>query len=115
IFTNVSSLLDKNKIVSTGYVTDKRIHTRYSRSKGGSSSSIDYYITLGEKEMSIMLNYYNMVSKGDKIKIHQTKWNKSIFKIEILESTKTIADQQTEQKAYSTKQLADTTEYLAKH
>lgn len=87
VFMNVSSYFDKNKIVSIGYVTNKRSHTRYSSGGRGSSSSssTDYYITLGEKEMSVMINHYSQVQTGDKIRMHQTKWNKSIFRIEVLE------------------------------
>jgi hypothetical protein len=83
IFINVSSYFDQNKIVSVGYVTHKRSETR----GGGrnSSSSTNYYFTLGNDEISVMINHYSQVAQGDKIKMHQTKWNKSIFKIEILE------------------------------
>lgn len=83
VFINVSSYFDQNKIVSVGYVTNKRSETR----GGGrnSSSSTNYYFTLGNDEISVMINHYSQVALGDKIKMHQTKWNKSIFKIEILE------------------------------
>lgn len=85
IFINLSSYLDNKKIISTGYVTNKRSHTSYSRGSN-SSSRTDYYITLGEKEMSVMINHYDQVHTGDKICMHQTKWNKSIFRIDVLES-----------------------------
>ncbi len=83
VFINLSSYFDQNKIVSVGYVTNKRSETR----GGGrnSSSSTNYYFTLGNDEISVMINHYSQVALGDKIKMHQTKWNKSIFKIEILE------------------------------
>lgn len=85
--STLMSFFAKTKLVSEGYITNKRTHTSHSSSssKIGSSSSTSYYFTLGEKERSVLYNEYFQVAKGDKVRIHETKNNSSIFKIEVLE------------------------------
>lgn len=87
IYINITNYFEKYKRVSVGYIADKRVHNTYSKYRSSTSSSgqTTYYITLGDKERSIEQYYFNQVQKGDKVRVHETKSNKSIFKVDILE------------------------------
>jgi hypothetical protein len=80
---SVLSSFAKEKIVSTGYITNKRIHS--SRRLNNSNRSTTYYITFGSEERSVLEQHYYIVAEGDYVAIHETRNNRSIIKIEILD------------------------------
>jgi hypothetical protein len=108
MFIGISSYFAKTKKVLEGFITDKRIYTSYS--SGGrwisNSSSITYYITLGDREMSVMNNIYVQASVGDKVAIHMVKMNSNIFKIEVLESYIKLAESNIEHKSFREQKLS---------
>lgn len=82
---SIAGAVAKEKEVVTGKVTDKRSQSSHSYSSRSSSSRTDYYVTIDDEEISVMLQEFYACPKGALVELHLVKSTKEIFKVVVLE------------------------------
>lgn len=82
---SIAGAVAKEKEVVTGKVTDKRTQSSHSYNSRSSSNRTDYYVTIDDEEISVMLQDFYACPKGAVVELHRVKSTKEIFKVVVLE------------------------------
>lgn len=92
---------ETKKIILTGKITDKEEITTSSPSTRASSgsTSTNYYITIEDRKISVMLGIYNQVATGQLVELHQAKRTKSVFRTKVLQDA--VVDTTPQQSSFS--------------